>query len=111
MRRMLGFPTDSDISWRVAYIQYSTLGLSNIVSVSRRTFAEFSFPCHHRRSGGTAARFFHAVDQKGIQTPEEMVGPRDEAESERGKVMGINLFSGYGYVYAIVYHRLKDIRI
>ena len=48
---------------------------------------------------------------KGIQTPEEMVGPRDEAESERGKVMGINLFSGYGYVYAIVYHRLKDIRI
>ena len=21
--------------------------------------------------------------------------------------MGINLFSGYGYVYAIVYHRLK----
>ncbi len=40
-----------------------------------------------------------------------MVGPRDEAESERGKVMGINLFSGYGYVYAIVYHRLKDIRI
>ena len=40
-----------------------------------------------------------------------MVGPRDEAESERGKVMGINLFSGYGYVYAIVYQRLKDIRI
>ena len=83
MRRMLGFPTDrrQHLAGGLYPIFHETPAVSYLSG--RRTYAEFPFPCHHRRGGGTAAWFFHAVDQKGIQTPAEMVGSRDEAAGTR----------------------------